>query len=70
MFALRSTYHTTLQATPMQLIFSRDTMLNIKFQADWQLIKQLKQDKIHKIIQMKTRKEFHINTRLEIKFYT
>jgi len=47
MFAIRATYHTTLQATPMQLIFGRDAMLNIKFQADWQLIKQLKQTKIH-----------------------
>jgi len=47
MFALRATYHTTLQATPMQLIFGRDAMLNIKFQADQQLIKQLKQTKIH-----------------------
>ncbi len=47
MFALRATYHTTLQATPMQLIFGRDAMLNIKFQADWQLIKQLEQIKIH-----------------------
>ena len=35
MFALQSTYHTTLQATPMQLVFGRDLMLNIKFEADW-----------------------------------
>jgi len=47
MFALRATYHTTLQTTPMQLVFGRDAMLNIKFQADWQLIRQLKQAKIH-----------------------
>jgi len=47
MFALRATYHTTLQATPTQLVFGRDAMLNVKFQADWQLIKQLKQPKIH-----------------------
>jgi len=47
MFALRATYHTTLQATPTQLVFGRDAMLNVKFQADWQLIKQLKQTKIH-----------------------
>ena len=28
MFALRATYHTTLQATPMQLVFGRDAILN------------------------------------------
>jgi len=47
MFALRATYHTTLQATPTQLVFGRDAMLNVKFQANWQLIKDLKQNKIH-----------------------
>jgi len=48
MFTLRATYHTTLQATPMQLVFSRDTMLNVKFQADWQFIKELKQKNKYK----------------------
>jgi len=38
MFALRATYHTTLQATPCQLVFGRDAMLNVKFEANWQLI--------------------------------
>jgi len=47
-FALRATYHTTLQATPCQLIFGRDAMLNVKFEeANWQLIKQRKQNRIH-----------------------
>ena len=35
MFAVRSTYHTTLQASLMQLVFGRDTILNIKHVADW-----------------------------------
>ena len=30
MFAVRATYHTTLQASRMQLIFGRDSILNIK----------------------------------------
>ena len=38
-FALRSTYHTTLQATPGQLVFGRDMILNLQFQADWTAIK-------------------------------
>ena len=42
MFALRSTYHTTTQATPMQLVFGRDAILNLKFKADWNYIKQKK----------------------------
>ena len=43
MFALRSTYHTTLEATPMQLVFGRDAILPIFHQADWQYIKAKKQ---------------------------
>jgi len=46
MFALRAAYHTTLQATPCQLVFGRDAMLNVKFEANWQLIKQRKQKRI------------------------
>jgi hypothetical protein len=42
-FAVRSTYHTTLQATPGQLVFGRDMIFNIKHVADWEAIKQRKQ---------------------------
>jgi len=47
MFALRATYHGTLQATPCQLVFGRDAMLNVKFETNCQLIKQRKQRRIH-----------------------
>ena len=47
MFALRATYHTTLQATPTQLVFGRDAILNIKFEADWNAIRQRKQKLIN-----------------------
>ena len=40
--------HTTLQATPAQLVFGRDAIMNIKFEADWNLIKQRKQALIDK----------------------
>jgi transposase InsO family protein len=43
MFAIRATYHTTLQATPMQLVFGRDAFLNTMFEANWQYIKERKQ---------------------------
>lgn len=53
MFAIRSTYHTTTQATPTQLVFGRDAMFNIPFKANWDYIKQRKQ----KIIDMNNQKE-------------
>ena len=34
-FALRSTYHTTLQAMPGQLVFGRDMVLNVQHLTDW-----------------------------------
>ena len=46
MFAIRATYHTTMQASPMQLVFGRDAILNIKHVANWDHIKELKQAKI------------------------
>lgn len=48
MFAIRATYHTTLKATPAQLIFGRDAILNTRFEANWQLIRQQKQKRINK----------------------
>jgi len=45
-FAIRSTYHTTLQKTPGQLVFGRDMILNIKHTANWEYIRQRKQKRI------------------------
>jgi hypothetical protein len=42
-FAIRSTYHTTLQAMPGQLVFGRDMLLPIKFKANWAEIKARRQ---------------------------
>ena len=47
-FAMRSTFHTTLNATPGQLVFGRDMILNMTCQADWQAIRQRKQSVIKK----------------------
>ena len=41
MFAIRSTVHTSMQHTPLQLLFC-DAILNINQEANWQLIKQRK----------------------------
>ena len=47
MFAVRATYHTTIQASPMQLVFVRDAILNIKYLADWEHIRQRKKMRIN-----------------------
>jgi transposase InsO family protein len=47
-WARRSTYHTTLQATPCQLVFGRDMIHNIAFKANWNQIQKRKQDIINK----------------------
>ena len=42
-FGLRATVHTTSKATPMQLVFGRDAILNIQHAANWKFIKDRKQ---------------------------
>ena len=37
-FAIRSTYHTVMAATPGQLVFGRDMILPLTFKADWACI--------------------------------
>ena len=44
--AVRSIVHTTTRATPTQLVFGRDALLNVSFLADWQYIKERKQNLI------------------------
>lgn len=46
-WAVRSTYHTTLKATPGQLVFGRDMIFNIRHQADWQYIQEQKRRRIN-----------------------
>ena len=41
--AMRSVVHTTMRATPTQLVFGRDAILNVSFEADWLYIKERKQ---------------------------
>ncbi len=42
-FAMKATLHTTMRATPMQLVFGRDAIHNVSFEADWQYIKDRRQ---------------------------
>ena len=44
--AINSLVHTTTRATPTQLVFGRDALLNVSFVADWQYIRERKQNLI------------------------
>lgn len=41
-FATRVTVNTTLQSTPMQMVFGKDAILNISYQTNWKLINDRK----------------------------
>ena len=41
-FGVNATIHTTTRATPGQLVFGRDMILNSKFHADWKFIRDQK----------------------------
>ena len=47
MFVVYATCHTTLQASPMQLVFSRESILNTKHVSNWEHIQQHKQELIN-----------------------
>ena len=47
-FGICSTIHTTTRATPMQLVFGRDSILNVQHLADWRYIQYQKQNLINK----------------------
>lgn len=64
MFATRATYHTTTQATPTQLVFGRDAILNIKFDANWKLIRERKQRIINANNQKENKKRIPHNYRV------
>ena len=55
-FAVGATCHTTKQALPAQLVFGQDTILNLSYTANLQLIKKNKQDLIKKNNQRKNNK--------------
>jgi hypothetical protein len=47
-FAIRSTHHMTLGASPTQLVFNRDMFLPIHYVADWTRIRLRRQKEIEK----------------------
>ena len=59
MFSVRATYHTTMRASPMQLVFGRDAILNIKHVTDWTHLKQLKQERINSNNKQENKSRIH-----------
>jgi hypothetical protein len=47
-FAIRASYHSTLQASPAQLVFGRDMILPITFKIDWDALQRNKQEEANK----------------------
>ena len=47
MFSVRGTYHTTILAYTIQIVFVQDTILKIKHVSDWEHIRQRKQLQIN-----------------------
>ena len=45
-FACHATVHTTLNASPTQLVFGRDAILNTTCEANWEVIRERKQKRI------------------------
>jgi hypothetical protein len=69
LWAIRSTYHMALQATPGQLVCGRDTLLSIQFRADWRLkSKSENKDSLTKAFFTKTPREYDTNTRSVTKY--
>ena len=47
-YAIRATCHTTLEASPAELVFGRHMLLPVQFKADWEAIRQKRQEAIDK----------------------
>ena len=58
-WAIRSTFHTTLGATPGQLIFGRDMLFDLSFKANWKNIKERKQTRIVESNKRENAKRIH-----------
>jgi len=46
-YAVRCSFHSTLKATPGQLVFGRDMLLDLKFQPNYEQTWALKQQRIN-----------------------
>ena len=60
MYSVRATVHKTTNHTPMQLVFGRDAIFNIKHIIDWKEIHENKKRKFKEITKKKTEVGFPI----------
>eukprot|EP00957_Ditylum_brightwellii_P151970 11572308-Ditylum_brightwellii.AAC.1 len=67
-FATRATVHTTMQAIPMQLVFGKDAILNVKHEADWSYIKQRREELIRNNNEQENKKRKTHNYQIGDKF--
>lgn len=58
-WAIRSTYHTVLKATPGEAIFGRDMLFDIPYIADWDEIGRRRQERVDKDNARENRKRLH-----------
>jgi hypothetical protein len=56
-WAICSTFHTTLGATPGQLVYGRDMLFDLSFKANWKNIKERKMARIEDSNQRKNAKQ-------------
>jgi hypothetical protein len=70
-WALNTTFHTTLKATPSQLVFHRDLILPTKYLANWSYIRQNRQDQANqnniKENNLRIPHEFHLHDKILIR---
>jgi hypothetical protein len=71
MWAINSTFHTTLKASPAQLAFNRDMILPTTFAANWYAINHRKQAQSQSAADAENRKriphEFRLNDKVLIR---
>ena len=66
--SVTATVRTTMQATPMQVVFGHDAIMNLMFYSNWHLINIQKQEAINKIKLKKTSNLFYTNTNSTTRF--
>ena len=61
-FACHATIHTTLNASPTQLVFGRDAILNTRYEVNWNVIRDRKQKPINYNNKKENAKELNMFT--------
>ena len=68
-YAIRSTHHTSLNASPAELVFGRNMLLPIKYIANWEQITNNNQTKINKTNILENRRRIDYDYRVGDQVY-